>query len=173
VNQKQGLWLTVLLLVLIVAGLVLCFLQLKKFTVAQGQLQEEEDLLAQEETKLSALKLLQQRAGEWEKEQEILLLQLPFTAKEEQFLLDMQAAADLAGMDLLQVRFAERMEREEYTEMPLEMTLTGTYYQLLDFFAYLEAYERAVRIHELDLDKGSEDTELTVILNLSIFSAPE
>ena len=54
------------------------FSAIEKFTVAQGQLQEEEDLLAQEETKLSALKLLQQRAGEWEKSRKSYCYNCPY-----------------------------------------------------------------------------------------------
>ena len=158
---------------LIVAGLVICFLQYKNFVWAQAQLQQEEVLLAEDEVKLAALKVLQQRTEQLAKEQETLLGQLPLTAKEEQFLVYMQSAADLSGMDLIQVRFAERIEGEGYTEMPLEMTLAGTYHQLLDLLAYLEVYERAVRLQDLRAEKVSEEERLMVILNASIFYAQE
>ncbi|MCR3921845.1 MAG: type 4a pilus biogenesis protein PilO [Firmicutes bacterium] len=170
-NKKKTPWLTLFLVVVIFVGLLVCFMQFQDFRFAREELALEQQSLATAEARLIVVKELNKQKGQLEADMTVLAQSLPNEPLEDQLLLDLQSGADLATMDFVQIRFAERVDVDNYTEMPVQILLAGTYHEILYFLDYLQVYERSLRIDELRVDE-SED-KMTVNIRASAFYAAE
>jgi Tfp pilus assembly protein PilO len=73
-------------------------------------------------------------------------------------------------MGFVQIRFGERVEKEGFMEMPMNVQFEGAYHELLYFLDYLQVYERAVRIDELRVDEA-DDTMMVSVRASTFYSA--
>lgn len=170
-GQKKNPLLTLVLVVVVIAGLSLCYMQFNDYRFEKNRLVQEEQLLLVTQTRLAAVQNLSKQRGQLEADLELLAQRLPDSAEEDQLLVDLQSGADLAHMDFAQIRFTERVPSEGYIEMPIQALFNGTYHEVLHFLDYLQVYERTLRIDELRLDEG--DDEMTISLRASAFYATE
>ena len=121
--------------------------------------------IAAESTKLAELqikvdKALQQKARFAEFKKEALVLQaklevlkkdLPLDKETEQLLTQVQASAREAGLRIQLGVFRPLVDREAYTEWPLEMEVVGTYHNLGQFLERIRKLPRIVHISKLRL----------------------
>ena len=171
-KRRPPLALLVMSLVL-VAALVLCYLQLRDWQLQQETLDVEKQELQLSELRLAALQKQEQQKQRLEEELELLTQLLPDQPAEARLLVDLQAGADLSGMALLQVRYGEYVERDGFLEIPLELQLEGTYFGLMSFLDYLNLAERALRLQQLRVDENSETENLSVYMTASVFYVQE
>jgi Tfp pilus assembly protein PilO len=170
-GDKRGSVLTILVLVvLLVAGLALNWMQWNGYRLAQERLEQEELLLTLTQTRLQKLRELQQQAPQMEADLIVLSSLLPDVPLEDKLLVDFQSGADLSEMGFVQIRFGERVEKEEFMEMPMNVQFEGAYHELLHFLDYLQVYERAVRIDELRVDEA-DDTMMVSVRASTFYSA--
>lgn len=169
-NNKT--FLVLLAVVVVVVGILLNLQQWGRMSQAKADLAAEKQQLTLLETRLNALMALDAKKESMEADLAVLSQLMPGAALESELIVDLQSGADLSDMKLVQVRFGDRVEHEGYTEMPVMMVLSGTYYEVLHFLDYLSVYERAVRVDELRLDTGQENKdEMMVSIRLSAFYA--
>ena len=160
--------------VLLVAGLLLNLMQWNTLQRERDFQAEEKQMLELAETRLVAMKALEQQSDEMDANLEVLTYMLPDQPHEDQLILDLQSGADLSNMDFMQVRFGERQFAEGYVEMPLTFLFEGNYHQVLHFLDYLQVYERAIRIDDLRVDEGSEgDTMINIQASAFYEGEPE
>jgi Tfp pilus assembly protein PilO len=155
-------------------GLVMMFVQWGSLRDEKVRLAEEEQQLVITEARLQSLIALEAKRDELDADGEVLEQLLPDGPQENQLIRDLQSGADLANMGLGQIRFSPRVGQEGFTAMPVGLSFTGTYHQLLSLLDYLQVYERAFRIQDLRVDMGSgEDEDMMISIQGSTFYAGE
>jgi type IV pilus assembly protein PilO len=98
---------------------------------------------------------------------------VPAQPEENVLLADLERAADEAGADFNQINFDNRVNKSGYVEMPLKLTFTGRYQELLNLVDRLENGPRVMRIDEIKLAKdGQELLGLKADLTASAFYSP-
>lgn len=163
---------TVILVVLILAVLFLNVVQWRTLGETRARLIQGEQQLELANMRLVTLKGLDTQRNKLKSELELLSELLPAQPLEDDLILDVQSGADLSGMRLAHIRFAERKVSEDgYVEMPAQFLLEGSYHELLHFLDYLQVYERAVRLDELRVDKN--ENTMTVNIMASAFYAAD
>jgi len=80
------------------------------------------------------------------------------------FLGDINRLAELSGVKIRFVRPMEEESAEFYFRVPMSMGFSGTYHQLAKFFYNVSRLERAVNIENLSLNRRSESTDKTIVL---------
>lgn len=148
------------LLIGVVALVLVVFLLFNQWR-SYSQVQED---IAAEQSQVQLLEahietLLQLKAQEDEFRRHLALLEelMPEEPAEEQFINYIQGIADEYGAKLTQVRFGERIPSEDYAEMPLELSIEGSYHQLLAFLDSLRHGTRAVRVDDVRAGQGREE----------------
>ncbi|MBS4030498.1 MAG: type 4a pilus biogenesis protein PilO [Clostridiales bacterium] len=172
-KKKQNSTLLILFFVVIfVVGLMLILMQFNSLNEGKARLAEEEQLLALAQTRLQSMIQLKEQSDEMEEKLELLTQLLPGSPAEDDLIVDLQSGADLSDMGLFQIRFGERVSKEGYQEMPLNLVFEGSYHEILHLLDYLNAYERAIRVDELRLDPPrAESAKMSVNLRASAFYA--
>lgn len=165
-------WLTLVVVVVVLAGAFLYYQQFNNYRLERETLAQEEQALTAAQTRLAAVKKLQEQRDQLEADLELLTQLLPDQAGEDKLLVDLQSGADQAKMDFLQIRFSDRVTNQGYVGMPMQLQLNGTYHELLYFLDYLEFYDRALRIDELRVDE-SEENGLSINIRASAFYAAD
>ena len=67
----------------------------------------------------------------------------------------------LAGASGVKINFfkpGSPIPKEKYTEIPLDIEITGTYHDIGRFLSYLNNMERIVNVTSIDLSPGKEET---------------
>jgi type IV pilus assembly protein PilO len=120
--------------------------------------------LAELQTKVD--KSLSQKARFAEFKKEALVLQarleelkkdLPLDKETEQLLTQVQASAREAGLRIQLGVFRPLIDREAYTEWPLEMEVVGTYHNLGQFLERIRRLPRIVHISKLRLQSRASE----------------
>lgn len=107
-----------------------------------------------EEFKKEAL-VLQARLEELKKD-------LPLDKETEQLLTQVQASAREAGLRIQLGVFRPLIDREAYTEWPLEMEVVGTYHNLGQFLERIRRLPRIVHISKLRLQSRASEGDSAV-----------
>ncbi len=168
-GERQRFLLFLLPLLIAVAGFLLCFLQYMEYQEASRQLRQEEQLLAAVRKRLAGAEELAGKEEEYTARLGALQQLLPLEPAEERLLADLQDAADLAFLELQQVRFGEREEKEGYIEIPLQIALGGSFDGLLNFLDFLQGYGRALRINEIKVEQAGEGEDLATGVQAAVF----
>ncbi len=155
----------ILSIIVSVFGVAITSVQYKALRAERVRLNEEKQMMVQTQARLQAMDELKKKAPEIEQKMDILSRLLPQDPAEENLIIDFQSGADLSGLSFTQIRFAERIKQGEYVEMPVILKLEGSYYGMIHFVEYINAYERAVRIHELML-RSDADTKDKMSINI-------
>ncbi|MEW6244734.1 MAG: type 4a pilus biogenesis protein PilO [Bacillota bacterium] len=128
---------------------LLSFRQVRALSDVKARVAEEQVLLSQTRAILEKMREAEKQAVQLESQRMLLDRLLPGEPKEDELMLQLQLWADLADMQLMQVRFGDRVKKEGYLEMPVQITLEGKYHQMLVWLGHAESSERAVRIDEI------------------------
>ena len=88
-------------------------------------------------------------------EQKELLRVLPKADDIEQFIENVQAQIELAGLSKVESVRGAAQPVEMYVKIPIKMSLTGTYHQINRFFKQVGELKRIVNIEDLSLDPVS------------------
>ena len=147
---------------------VLAFLLIvnpKRAEVADAQSQLEE-AQSQELTKVAQRATLQQAEAEAPANRKIIRQveqQLPPTADPQGFILLLKNAAVKAGVDLTQAAIQSPTAGEAgVTKIPINVTLSGTYFSLDEYLFQLETLPRAAKVISVSLASGATGDATTV-----------
>jgi type IV pilus assembly protein PilO len=88
-------------------------------------------------------------------EQKELLRVLPKADDIEQFIENVQAQIELAGLSKVESVRGAAQPVEMYVKIPIKMSLVGTYHQINRFFKQIGELKRIVNIEDLSLDPVS------------------
>jgi len=135
--------------VVLLSVVLLLFRQVRALSDVKARVAEEQVLLAQTRAILQKMQEAEKQAEQLENQHMLLDRLLPGEPREDELILQLQLWADLADMQLLQIRFGDRVKKEGYIEMPVQVTMEGKYHQMLVWLGHAESSERAVRIDEI------------------------
>ncbi len=90
----------------------------------------------------------------WEKANQML----PKQGNIPDILRDINKLAGAAGVKINLFKPKAPIPKEKYTEIPLDIEVTGTYHEIARFLAYLNNMERIVNVSSIDLTPGKEET---------------
>ena len=93
------------------------------------------------------------------REKKELLKVLPTTAEIPSFLQSLHAQAELAGLNILMFSKAKEIRRGFYAEIPVHLSIVGTYHQIMKFFYSVGNLKRIVTARDLLLAKRSKSAK--------------
>ena len=172
--RKNRTHLVIITLSILILGalLFLIYQQLTTARALRDDIAEKEQMVAQAEARLATLKELSLKEDEMREELAHLEGLMPSLPLENQVIRQFQAAADEAEIEMIAVRFADRVNGEDFVEMPLNLTFEGRYRQLRMLLSELEKTERAVRVDDIRMGAGREELPwLQVDIRGSVFYA--
>lgn len=95
-------------------------------------------------------------------EQKELLRVLPKKDDIEQFIENVQAQIELAGLTKVTSVRAPALPVEMYVKIPIQMSLTGSYHQINHFFKQVGDLKRIVNIEDLSLEPMSQSAAMSL-----------
>lgn len=156
-QKTQSLLIPVLALLCFCGLLYLIVTQTAALRQTRQAAAAERIAVARAEEKLATLKQVRSRAGEMKERLEKCHSLVPVEADEDRLISRIQDMADMAGMRFLEIRFGERVPKDGYLEMPLDISFQGSYSSLLLLLDELQNGERAITVDEVKIGAGKED----------------
>jgi len=138
--------------------------QLNQISASQ---EEEEQRFKALNTTLVRLKDIKKRAQKIKAEVERMGKLIPETPEVPSLILEIQDIANQADMEFQKIKPSPLVEKGEYAELPLEITVDGYFYDLVDFLYRMEKLSRAIKITKIQISEGKQklphlSTNLTV-----------
>lgn len=181
----------VLLLLLIMAAIFLAFLMLAFNDIEKQILEkrEEQEQLSTEQARLQGLRdqvaTLEAEVDEEMRRREGYTVDLPVSADISDLLAEVhETAQDIptsargAKLEISQVRIHPHLRGADYTRIPVDLRLSGTFDQVLDFCWALARMSRIVHVRSLSLRAGdgrhgAGPPSLNVNMTIEAFFRPE
>lgn len=166
--QKYNLPLTIAAVVVVAVLLVLIYRQYGLLVEAQEELQLQKQQLESTREELESRIVLSQRSDKLQQNMDLLQKHLPDQPQENEILRRLDEFANGVGVDLSSIRFQQRVDQDDYVQMPMHLRIDGRFSQLLQFLRLMEAAERKFRLDEVRISADG-DQMLTVDLRCSVF----
>ena len=172
INKKDSLIVVLGVAALVLAALLL-YNQWGNLQAARGAVQEERQAVARLQTYIQDMEQAKDNVEELEARYTLAELMMPANPDENIMINTLRTYADATGAKLLKVTFKDRVNKEEYSEMPVELVFEGSYSELLQLLEYLQAGQRAMRVESLKVSKPRQDaTVIKADITASAFYAP-
>jgi len=151
--------LLIFLLISLVLTIMLFLIYNQLITARQvyDNVAEEQAALSRDQDRLNQLVLLKDRVGEQQERMARYDHLVPQSPEESSLLNDIKVAASYCGLQLAQIQLEERINGQDYVEMPFKFTLKGRYQSLLNLLVEMENSPRAIRIDEVNISKDQEN----------------
>ncbi len=102
------------------------------------------------------LELYQQQMLEMEKIFSVLLKQLPATHETPGMLDDITFAGTSVGLTFVRINWMPEIEKEFYTELPIQIEVIGDYHQIGNFVSEIAKLPRIVSLHDFVIQSREE-----------------
>ncbi|MAZ38681.1 MAG: pilus assembly protein PilP [Legionellales bacterium] len=89
-----------------------------------------------------------------------MLAQLPKTLDVPNLIEDISKMGISAGLEFKSIRPQPEIEQDYYTELPLAITVTGTYHQLAEFVSNLASLQRIVTLDDFTITRPKVDRSI-------------
>jgi type IV pilus assembly protein PilO len=156
---KVGLALVVAATVMLLSYFFLIETQVTNLETAQ---QKELDLRVDYQKKYVMainLELYQQQMLEMEKTFSVLLKQLPATHETPGMLDDITFAGTSVGLTFVRINWMPEIEKEFYTELPIQIEVIGDYHQIGNFVSEIAKLPRIVSLHDFVIQSREDGTQ--------------
>jgi len=158
------------LLLMIIVLLSFLLLSLNRFVslkTMRERLQLEEQALAKEQEQLLLLRQLEKEGPRFLQRLELLDNLIPEKTTEYQLVRELQKIASISGIHLLQVQFDSELSSDAYMEIPMDLSLEGSFRALLQMLRTLKEGERAFRVDKIEIT--GEESGIRANLRVSAF----
>lgn len=134
---------------------------------------DEQDLIAQLESRQSRAANLQdykEQLAEMEESFGAMLRQLPDETDMESLIIDLSQTSIAAGLEVEFFRPRDEVRQDFYAEYPIELRVTGRYHEFGSFVSGLAALPRIVTLHDINIEPsdgpatGADSPDLTMSL---------
>ena len=123
--------------------------------------------------KAANLELYQVQMKEMKAAFEVMLRQLPKKAEVEELLVDISQAGLAAGLEFVLFKPGAG-DDSEFSNLPIEMKVTGKYHQFGEFVSAAAALPRIVTLHNASLTSGAKlEDDLSMSLTAKIYHYQE
>lgn len=145
-------------------------LVLEKAAKKEGDLKSTYERLA---AKAANLGLYEKQMEEMKAAFEVMLRQLPKKAEVEELLVDISQAGLAAGLEFELFKPGSQ-EKAEFSNLPIEMRVSGKYHEFGEFVSSAAALPRIVTLHNAALKAGGDlDADLSMSLTARIYHYQE
>lgn len=157
-------------LVILTLAAFLFFQQFNSFKETRQAAADERQALQQTRERLEELMLLEEQSAALQNRLAVLENQLPDAPGEENLIVILNDLSRRCGVQLTQITFGEPINHQEYTELPFDLTFTGSFRNILDLTGELQHTPRLLRINELVMTKDSvSPAEVNTDISASAF----
>jgi type IV pilus assembly protein PilO len=156
---KVGLALLVALLVMLLSYFFLVDAQVTNLEAAE---QKELELRTDYQSKYAKavnLELYRQQMHDMEKTFSVLLKQLPATHETPGMLDDITFAGTSVGLTFVRINWMPEIEKEFYTELPIQIEVIGDYHQIGNFVSEIAKLPRIVSLHDFLIQSREEGNQ--------------
>lgn len=168
-SARQYIVIGLIVLVLILSA-ILIYVQLNVLNSLRAEIEEEEIALLAAQTRLTRLIEHRNNASEYEQRLAFANRMIPDQPGEENILRYIHRLADDNDLRAIEIRFDGRSETEDYTVMPLTITMEGSFQDTRKFLRQLHNGDRAIRVSILGLGRtGEAGSVLRVSITASAF----
>ncbi|UFH49142.1 type 4a pilus biogenesis protein PilO [Pseudomonas sp. KNUC1026] len=87
-----------------------------------------------------------------------MLRQLPSDTEVPGLLEDITRSGLGAGLDFEEIKLLPEVTQQFYVELPIQMTVTGTYHDLATFVSSISSLSRIVTLHDFDIQPADKDS---------------
>ena len=150
-SKGMKILLAVLAIALISGMLVLIYLKVDDINKSHEVLAAEKKELRRDEELLDRLEKLRDNEDELMENYDRVLKLMPEKPDEGEMIRYLQAKAETAMLKFVRIEFGPREEESGYIAMPVELSFTGDYKDLLIFLELIAEGERAIRIDTLSV----------------------
>ncbi|MCW5588965.1 MAG: type 4a pilus biogenesis protein PilO [Legionellales bacterium] len=161
----------------LIIGLGFYFLNLPQLDQLKQEQRKERELkteLDSKQIKAANVQAYRDQIVEIKKRFGTLLRKLPNKTEVPGLLEDISAAGRTSGLRVINFKPLPEKELGFYAELPIEMTVSGSFHQLGEFVSKLSALDRIVTVHDFritvppvdskDKDKNIQNEDLTMVL---------
>nr|WP_255319476.1 type 4a pilus biogenesis protein PilO [Dendrosporobacter quercicolus] len=100
-------------------------------------------------------------------------LLLPDQPKISEFIVTVEQAARASGLELQQIKPLQPVKKTGYREIPLELTVQGTYFPTLDFLKKLEGLERFNSVVNMTVQAQTDQLTSDLRINIYYYDEPQ
>ncbi|MGF1868664.1 type 4a pilus biogenesis protein PilO [Photobacterium indicum] len=123
-------------------------------------------------SQVAALPTVKQQIDELNKRYQTVIVQLPVERELASLLSDINDIGVNNGLEFQGIQWADRIEKAQYHELPLNMQLTGNYEQIGQFAASIAHLPRIVTLKNVDLkvtEHGQNKNTLSLKVSASTY----
>lgn len=159
-----------LVVLVLILGLVLIFIQANTLSETRTKVEEEEMAVLAAQTRLNRLLEHRERASEYEQRLAFADRMVPRQPGEDNILRYIHRLADDNDLRAVEIRFDSRTEMEGYTEMPLSVTVEGSFQNTRSMLRQLYNGDRAIRVDNINVNRtGEADSVLRITISANAF----
>ncbi len=166
--HKYNLPLAIAAILVIVVLLGLIYRQYGLLVEAREDLQLLKQQLENTRDELESRVVLSQRSDELRENMDLMRQYLPNEPRENEVLRKLDAIAGGVEVDLSSIRFQQRVDEDDYIQMPIHLRIDARYGRLMDFVRQMDTAQRTFRLDEVRMS-ADDDQMLTVDLRCSVF----
>ena len=166
----------ILFLAIVVMGLGFVFLVQDKLTLLDQVTAEEVTLKQQYQSKYHVaanLELFQQQMEEAEALFANQLKSLPESHETPGLLDDITFVGTTSGLNFAKLNWQPEITQEIYTELPIDIQVTGTYHDFGEFVSKIAGLPRIVTLHNFEIKWVPESEELSLQLQAKTYKYRE
>lgn len=162
-----------ILMALVLAGFWQFVVQDKRDELRTARDQEEQlkETFEGKQTLAASLPQLKEQLEQIEESFGDLLKRLPDKAEIESLLIDISQKGLAAGLEFKLFKPGGEKESEFYAELPIEITVLGTYHQFGEFISGVSSLPRIVTTHNIRIEGGKGTTEFSMSLVAKTYRA--
>lgn len=168
-KQRIILVVGVTLLVVVLFGVFVLRPKISQVGQLRAQQREGGKKLEAAKLNLARLQAIKAEAMEIEKEQLKLNQRFPEDPDLPSLLVTLQDTANEAGIDFISISPGELAPQEGYSELSLGISISGTFFDVVDFLYRLEGLSREVRVDSVDIGV-SDYPELSASISAKAFT---
>ncbi len=156
--------------VVLLAGIILSYLQYNSMRNLQEAVEDEKLALSLAEANLARLINHRDNADEYRHRLGFVRAVIPATAGEDDMLRYLYYLGDLYDIKVTEVRFDTRVDEEDYTRMPISLTMEGSYSSMQALLDRFHGGERLIRVDSLRLARvGGTGSSIRVSASANAF----
>jgi type IV pilus assembly protein PilO len=165
VKKQHILLITILSCILIIALAIFTAITAVDISEANSAIENEEQIYEENEKKLARLEALLLIEDELRHYFDALNKLLPKQADEAGLIQHINRLSETAGLDVAMIDFGDRVVNNNLNEMPMSLSLKGSFPQLVSFMKNVANGERLIRIDQIDI-RHEEATADGIIIDM-------
>lgn len=168
-SNKVQLGIAAFFIVFVIALLVL---QISSISALNHEIETERDLLLSAQQRLNQLKKIAANYKEYETKIVSLEKAMPQTLSEETIMTSVQATASISSNEVPSIAVSKAIPKGDYQEVPITITLSGSFSKFIELVKNIKASERAIKIDSISLNKDNQKGLKATIKASAFINAP-